>query len=350
MKKQKKNINSKRFKELALSEKLGETEEGYAIGTYESSRGTRYIDIRFSAKITRTLYFRLFNAATIKEATKCARLSMDWPEDYNIFPKQIYHYDTRLENWQLDQQEITDLLVNLAAHQPHIKCPDFFKEEWKRDILWYVMQQCHNRIIKNKKGFNEIPIDPEYFDIPNYNYLLPANRPKKPFCCWIDVGGIAVTSMGEADCVRSNLSNKLKDICAHESHIGRFEDEYGIKEVQVQVCETEPYFFVWNYDSYGYKNKCARISMVKARYIEPDDNKRFPDCWRLSNDELKNLVSFLRNNQEVKTYRDSKFKNNWAYMIYAYNYQAKFAEKAVQLPEDTAMPDYLHMEEPLIIK
>lgn len=60
------NITSRRFEELALSKRLGETEEGYAIGTYEASRGTRYIDIRFSTKITRTLYFRLFDAATIK--------------------------------------------------------------------------------------------------------------------------------------------------------------------------------------------------------------------------------------------------------------------------------------------
>lgn len=348
MKKHKKNNTSQNFDYLALSKDLGETEEGYRIGTYETSRGSRYIDIRFSTKVTRTLYFRLFNAATIKEATKCARLRMYLPTK-DGFPKQIHCRDTRLEDWNLDQQEITDLLFNLASLN-NIEVPDFLKDTWIRINLWGLMQERHNQLIKNKKGFEEISIDPEYFDIPNYNYLLPCNRPPKPVSCWVDVDGIVVYGDCKADCVRNNMSKKMKDDTG-ESPVGIFKDEYGTKYVQARACEIEPCFFVWNASSILAATKCARISMVKPRFIEPDDNSRFKECWRLNEVELENLVKFLQNNKEKTSWRNGELKNNWERTVYYYNNQAGFFDNdELLLPDDAPMPDYLHMEEPLIIK
>lgn len=349
MKKNKKNNISPNFDYLALSKDLGETEEGYRIGTYETNRGSRYIDIRFSTKVTRTLYFRLFNAATIREATKCARLSMYLPTK-DGFPKQIHCRDTRLENWNLDQQEITDLLLNLADLHI-ISVPDFLKDRWRRINLWGLMQERHNQVIKNKKGFEEISIDPEYFDIPNYNHLLPCNRPPKPVFNWIDVNGLNFTNMAEADWVRNNMSEKLHDDTGLECLIGIYKDEYGSKYVQVKVCKVEPYFFVWNDDNILGATKCARISMVKPRYIEPDDNSRFKECWRLSKKELENLVKFLQDNKGEIDFNGNPARTNWQRAVYYYNDQAMFFDdESLLLSENAPMPDYLHMEEPLIIK
>lgn len=327
--------NEKIYEELALSNQLKEIPTGYSIGVYHTDRGDRYIDIRMSNRAAAYLYFRLFDAATIKDATKCARLSM-YPSDKGFCPKQIFFNDTAKENWILDQDEITNLCYALSTYHPDIDYPKFiYKEDPNpRDVLYWILQKCHNNLAERfPKQLKKLRIDLEYLDIPNYHYLIPSNRPKKLRISWIDVCGTICTDDIQALKARYNCSDKLGDVPEFMDDIGRFVVNGKTLYVSVQENKVEPHFVISDYDLFLAATTVIKVSMIHPRYLEPTDLARKPKVpQRLSPEELLAFNEYIHDDK------------HWKYAIKKFN-----TSEYLRIPEDAVPPDYTNMEEPLVL-
>lgn len=261
-----------------ISKELGEEyiTKNTIIGTYKCNGDIRTVEL-ISKDNNYMIYFRIFNNKNISESTKCARIT--------IFGAMYLRCNDSLEEWFLNEEE------KIA----------FIKYTYGR---WKIINDIYNSFM----NISEVLMYPNF-------YLLK-----------------------KIDCGKNNIyhvyENRMRNMSIELKESYRYSIDTLLtneQTIQIMINPNDPYLLLFDNNVF-YSTKCARISILNARYIRCNDSY-LPE-WILSKNEKDNLIKLLTSN------------NNWKSIIEIFNEEIEYLlDTDYRLPEDLKIPDYMNLKE-----